>query len=171
MTEQLSLDGLIRAEDPKIQSPKAPKSSESVIFCDGACSGNPGPGGWGCIVEWDGERREYSGGQARTTNNQMELLALIEGLKQVPAGAKVRVVTDSEYVTKGVTSWLKGWIRNGWMTAAKKPVKNQELWQQIQDLTASRPIKMEWVRGHAGHAENERCDELARGEIQKLTRR
>ena len=107
------------------------------------------------------------GGQARTTNNQMELQALIEGLKQVPIGTRVRVVTDSEYCAKGVTSWLKGWIRNGWKTASKKPVKNQELWQEIHSLISERPTKMEWVRGHAGHAENERCDELARAEIQK----
>lgn len=171
MSNQLTLDGLALPEEPETANPPVPKVTEAVIFCDGACSGNPGPGGWGCIVEIADARREFSGGQARTTNNQMELQALIEGLRQVPSGARVRVVTDSEYVAKGVTSWLKGWVKNGWKTAAKKPVKNQELWQQIQDLTLNRPIKMEWVRGHAGHTENERCDELARSEIGKLMRR
>ena len=135
------------------------------IFTDGACSGNPGPGGWGCIVEIGGERREYSGGASHTTNNQMEMQAFIEGMKQTPEGCKVRVVTDSEYLSKGITQWLKGWIRNGWQTAARKPVKNQELWREINLLINSRTVTMEWVRGHTGHAENERCDELARGEI------
>src|SRR5690349_10615917 len=123
MTDQLTFDGLAVSESSKTPVSKAAKAVDAVVYCDGACSGNPGPGGWGCIVECDGERREFSGGQARTTNNQMELTALIEGLKQVPAGTKVRVVTDSEYVVKGVNLWLKGWIRNGWQTAARKPVK------------------------------------------------
>jgi ribonuclease HI len=163
MIEQLSLDGFAPSTDDK------PKINDgAIIFCDGACSGNPGPGGWACIVEIGGERREFSGGQKRTTNNQMELQALIEGLKRVPGGTNVRVVTDSEYVAKGVSQWLRGWVRNGWKTAAKKPVKNQELWQEIHSLMALRPLKMEWVRGHAGHDENERCDELARAEIKKL---
>lgn len=163
MSEQLTLDGVAPATQPA--------NSEAVIFCDGACSGNPGPGGWACIVEINGARHEFAGGRKGTTNNQMELQALIEGLKNVPGGTRVRVVTDSEYVVKGVTDWMRGWIRNGWKTAAKKPVKNQELWQEINRLVALRPVKMEWVRGHAGHAENERCDELARAEIQKLTAR
>lgn len=141
-----------------------------VIYCDGACSGNPGPGGWGCIVETEDERRELSGGRDRTTNNQMELTALIEGLKSVPSGTSVRVVTDSEYVCKGVTTWLKGWMRNGWKTSSKQPVKNQELWQEINVLLQSRPHRMEWVRGHNGHPENERCDELARLAIHSLMR-
>lgn len=137
----------------------------TTIYCDGACSGNPGPGGWGTIVEQDGARRELSGGKLATTNNQMELMGLIEGLKAVPEGSSVRVITDSEYVAKGVTSWLKGWIRNGWKTASKQPVKNKELWQELHALLQTRPHKIEWVRGHAGHAENERCDELARAAI------
>ena len=132
------------------------------IWCDGACSGNPGPGGWGTIVEQDGVRRELSGGKARTTNNQMELQGLIEGLKAVPEGTRVEIVSDSEYVGKGVTSWMKGWIKNGWKNAAKQPVKNQELWQELNALLQTRPHSVQWVRGHAGHAENERCDELAR---------
>ena len=143
---------------------------ENIIYCDGACSGNPGPGGWGCIVEQKGVRRELSGGLARTTNNQMELQALIEGLRTVAPGTQVRVVTDSEYVAKGVTSWLKGWVRNGWRTASKAPVKNRELWQELHALLQERPHVMEWVRGHAGHPENERCDELARAAIAQYRR-
>ena len=142
-----------------------PGTSLVTVFCDGACSGNPGPGGWGAIVEASGERRELSGGQARTTNNQMELMALIEALKTVAPGTRVKIVTDSEYVSKGVTSWLKGWIKNGWKTASKQPVKNRELWQELHALLQARPHVMEWVRGHNGHPENERCDELARAAI------
>src|SRR5215210_6888383 len=143
-------------------------SSTAKIFCDGACAGNPGPGGWGCIVEMNGSRYEYSGGRARTTNNQMELQALIEALKTVPTGTRVQIVTDSEYVSKGITSWLRGWIRNGWKTASKQPVKNREQWQELNDLLNARPHRVEWVRGHAGHPENERCDELARAAIKQM---
>jgi ribonuclease HI len=140
---------------------------ETIIYCDGACSGNPGPGGWGTIVEHNGQQRELSGGRARTTNNQMELQALIEGLKAVPPSTAVRVITDSEYVAKGVTQWMKGWIRNGWKTASKQPVKNVELWQELRALLEERPHCIEWVRGHNGHPENERCDELARAAIRR----
>jgi len=150
-----------------------PTSSTSLItiFCDGACSGNPGAGGWACIVEHDGERFEYSGGTSLATNNQMELQALIEGLKNAPEKGKIRIVTDSEYLAKGVTQWMKGWIRNGWKTAAKQPVKNQAHWEKINDLLAGRNYTFEWVKGHSGHEENERCDELARAEIVKLKSR
>jgi ribonuclease HI len=148
-----------------------PKSATSTvrIWCDGACAGNPGPGGWGCIVEIGGQRHEYSGGNPRTTNNQMELQALIEALKNVPAGTSVHIETDSEYLSKGITQWLRGWVRNGWKTAAKQPVKNQEQWQQMHALLQERPHKVSWVRGHAGHPENERCDELARAAIKQST--
>lgn len=135
------------------------------IFCDGACSGNPGPGGWGTIVDIDGARRELSGGHPQTTNNQMELRGMIEGLKIVPGGRSVRITTDSEYVLKGATQWIKGWIRNGWKTASGQPVKNKELWKELHELLGERPHTINWVRGHAGHAENERCDELARAAI------
>jgi len=158
---QLSLDGVSGA---------APAASTAVIFCDGACTGNPGPGGWGCIVEQDGQRRELSGGRARTTNNQMELQALIEGLRAVERGTPVRIVTDSEYLSKGITQWLRGWICNGWKTASKQPVKNQDLWQEIDSLLRGRTHRVEWVRGHAGHAENERCDYLARTAIKAQQR-
>ncbi len=153
---------------PKVKAASTEPSHEATIFCDGACSGNPGAGGWGTIVESNGERRELSGALARTTNNQMELQALIEGLKLVPEGTSVKVVTDSEYVAKGATQWLNGWIRNGWKTASKQPVKNKELWQELSSLLQLRPHTFEWVRGHAGHEENERCDELARAAITKL---
>jgi ribonuclease HI len=152
------------------EAPQTQSETNSVvhIWCDGACSGNPGPGGWGCIVEVNGQRSEYSGGRPKTTNNQMELQALIEGLKQVAPGTRVEVVTDSEYVSKGISQWMRGWIRNGWKTASKQPVKNQELWQELNALLAERPHKISWVRGHAGHAENERCDELARAAIAEM---
>lgn len=151
-------------------SPRVKSLSEAIIYCDGACSGNPGPGGWGTIVEQNGARRELSGGHPKTTNNQMELLGMIEGLRAVAPGTRVKIVTDSEYVVKGATTWIKGWIRNGWKTASKAPVKNQELWQQLHALLQERPHTIEWVKGHAGHAENERCDELARAAIAQLRR-
>jgi ribonuclease HI len=139
-----------------------------TIFCDGACSGNPGAGGWGCIVEYDGERHEYSGGASHTTNNQMELQALIEALKNAPRERPLKIVTDSEYLAKGVTQWMKGWIKNGWKTASKQPVKNQELWREINLLLLGREYSFEWVKGHSGHEENERCDELAREAITRI---
>jgi ribonuclease HI len=142
-------------------------ASPTLIWCDGACSGNPGAGGWGSIIEENGARRELSGGRTHTTNNQMELQALIEALRAVPEGQTVHIVTDSEYVTKGITQWMRGWMRNGWKTASKQPVKNKEQWQEIHQLLQARPYKIEWVRGHNGHAENERCDELARAAIQQ----
>ena len=152
------------------ETPAAP-ATPIQIWCDGACSGNPGAGGWGAIVEENGARRELSGGRAHTTNNQMELQALIEALQRTLPGARVHVVTDSEYVTKGITQWMRGWIRNGWKTASKQPVKNREQWQQLHELLEARPHRVEWVRGHNGHAENERCDELARAAIQNLRNR
>jgi ribonuclease HI len=146
-------------------------TSHITIFCDGACSGNPGAGGWGCIVEHDGQRREYSGGARHTTNNQMELQALIEALKNAPRTRPLKIVTDSEYLAKGVTQWMKSWIRNGWKTASKQPVKNQALWSEINLLLLGREYSFEWVKGHSGHEENERCDELAREEIVKQRKR
>ncbi len=149
-------------------SPRATNLSEATIWCDGACSGNPGPGGWGTIVEQNGARRELSGGLGKTTNNQMELQGMIEGLKVLSPGTRVKIVTDSEYVCKGATTWIKGWIRNGWKTASKQPVKNKELWQELHELLQHRPHKIEWVKGHAGHLENERCDVLARAAIDDI---
>lgn len=153
---------------PSLSSQTLTQNSLITIYCDGACSGNPGAGGWGCIVEYDGQQHEYSGSQKHTTNNQMELQALIEGLKQAPPEGELKIVTDSEYVAKGVTQWMKGWIKNGWKTAAKKPVKNQEFWMEINQLLQGRKYSFEWVRGHSGHPENERCDDLARDAITQL---
>ena len=135
----------------------------TIIYTDGACSGNPGPGGWGAlIIEADGRERELSGGEANTTNNRMELTAAIEGLNSLPAGQTLTVVTDSTYVRDGITSWLKNWKARGWKTAAKKPVKNVDLWQALDTASARHSISWEWVRGHTGDPGNERADALAR---------
>ena len=130
------------------------------IFTDGACSGNPGPGGWGYILRCDGVEREGSGGESRTTNNRMELLGAIEGLKSLDKPARVRLVSDSQYLVKGLNEWIDGWKRRGWRRT-EGPVMNVELWQELDRLRAIHQIKAEWVRGHVGHAENERCDQLA----------
>lgn len=140
----------------------------AVIYCDGACSGNPGPGGWGAIVKSAAGVQELSGGESKTTNNRMEMQALLGALEQVPDARDIRIVTDSEYLAKGITQWMKGWKRNGWKTAAKQPVKNRELWEAIDAALQDKKYSLEWVKGHNGHPENERCDELAREAIGKL---
>ncbi|MBI1339739.1 ribonuclease HI [bacterium] len=132
------------------------------IWTDGACSGNPGPGGWGAIVRRDGEDRELFGGEPATTNNRMELLAAIMALESVPEGARVILHTDSVYVKDGLTKWILGWKRNGWRTADRKPVKNQDLWVRLDRAAASRRVDWRWVKGHAGDPGNERADALAR---------
>jgi ribonuclease HI len=142
--------------------------AEVEIFTDGACSGNPGPGGWGAILRVGNHERELSGGDPATTNNQMELMAAIQGLEALKRPCKVRLVTDSNYVRDGVTKWIHGWKKNGWRTADKKPVKNVELWQRLDAARAPHQVDWIWVKGHSGHAENERADQLARGEIKKL---
>ena len=136
--------------------------TDVTIYTDGACSGNPGPGGWGAILVHGGTRKELSGGETETTNNRMELQAAIEALNALKRPCKVAVYTDSVYVRDGITKWIKGWERNGWRTAAKKPVKNAELWQALQAALQPHDIDWHWVKGHAGHPENERADELAR---------
>ena len=133
-----------------------------VIHTDGACSGNPGPGGWGAILESGPHRKELKGGEAQTTNNRMELTAAIEALEALKAPSDVELHTDSNYLRGGITSWIKGWKRNGWRTADKKPVKNVELWQRLEQAEAPHRVDWHWVKGHAGHGENERADELAR---------
>ena len=133
-----------------------------VIHTDGACSGNPGPGGWGAILESGPHRKEINGGEARTTNNRMELTAAIEALEALKGPSDVELHTDSNYLRGGITSWIKGWKRNGWRTADKKPVKNAELWQGLEQAEARHRVNWHWVKGHAGHDENERADELAR---------
>ncbi|MEX0351396.1 MAG: ribonuclease HI [Paracoccaceae bacterium] len=141
--------------------------AELFAYTDGACSGNPGPGGWGVLMQAKrGEtvikERELKGGEALTTNNRMELLAAISALETLERASKITIVTDSAYVKNGVTGWIHGWKRNGWKTASKKPVKNVELWQRLDDAQRRHDVTWEWVKGHAGHPENERADELAR---------
>ena len=137
------------------------------IFTDGACKGNPGPGGWGAILRSNGKERELSGGEQLTTNNRMELMAAIEALKALKKPCHVQLFTDSNYVRDGITKWIHGWRRNGWRTADKKPVKNAELWQALLDACEPHRIDWHWVRGHAGHPENERADALACAEAEK----
>lgn len=141
--------------------------ADLFAYTDGACSGNPGPGGWGVLLlARDGDtvikERALSGGEAETTNNRMELLAAIAALEALDRASAITVVTDSAYVKKGVTGWIEGWKRNGWKTAAKKPVKNVDLWQRLDEARARHNVTWEWVKGHAGHPENERADALAR---------
>mgnify|MGYP001806263179 CR=1 FL=1 len=137
--------------------------SEKVeIFTDGACSGNPGPGGWGVILRFRGVEKEMCGGENPTTNNRMEMLAAIKALETLTRPCDVVLCTDSQYVMKGITEWLRGWKARGWKTADKKPVKNDDLWQRLDQACARHRITWQWVRGHAGHPENERADQLAR---------
>ena len=133
-----------------------------TLFTDGACSGNPGPGGWGAILRWNDTERELSGGEAATTNNRMELMAVIAGLSVLKRSCTVEVYTDSQYVQKGISEWVRNWKRRGWKTADNKPVKNEDLWRQLDELAANHTVSWHWVRGHAGHPENERADALAR---------
>ncbi|SPH16582.1 Ribonuclease HI [Defluviimonas aquaemixtae] len=140
---------------------------ELVAYTDGACSGNPGPGGWGVLmIARNGDRvlreRELKGGEAQTTNNRMELLAAITALETLTRPSAITIVTDSAYVKNGVTTWIHGWKRNGWRTADKKPVKNADLWLRLDEAQARHDVTWEWIKGHAGHPENERADELAR---------
>jgi ribonuclease HI len=131
------------------------------LWTDGACSGNPGPGGWGAILIWNGHERELSGGEADTTNNRMELTAVIRALEALKRPSRVRVYTDSQYVQKGISEWVRDWKRRAWRTADKKPVKNIDLWKRLDELAAEHQVEWHWVKGHAGHPENERADELA----------
>lgn len=149
-------------------APAAGRGSGTVqVFTDGACEGNPGPGGWGAIVRMNGTERELSGGEGRTTNNRMELSAAIEALKILPPSSRVVLTTDSQYVQKGITQWIKNWKKNGWVNAAREPVKNADLWRELDALCGEHSVEWRWVRGHAGHAENERCDALARQAIRQ----
>jgi ribonuclease HI len=131
------------------------------LITDGACIGNPGPGGWACILRYADHTREMHGHAAQTTNNRMELTAAIEGLRALNKTCEVEVVTDSEYVKNGITTWIHGWKRNGWKTAAKKPVVNQDLWTELDQLASQHKIRWTWTKGHADHEDNNRCDELA----------
>jgi ribonuclease HI len=131
------------------------------IFSDGACRGNPGPGGWGVLLRSGSKEKELWGGEADTTNNRMELTAVIRALEALKRPSRVRLYTDSQYVQKGISEWVRQWKRRGWLTAEKKPVKNVDLWQRLDELAARHEVEWHWVRGHAGHEENERADRLA----------
>ena len=136
--------------------------NEITIYTDGACSGNPGPGGWGVLIIENGQETSFCGGAPETTNNRMEMMAAIEALKQIEPGTKIRLITDSNYLKDGITSWIHNWKKRGWKTAAKKPVKNVDLWQMLDAENSRHNVQWEWIKGHAGHAGNERADELAR---------
>ena len=136
-------------------------SKHVEIFTDGACRGNPGPGAWAALLRWEGKERIISGAVAESTNNRMELQAAIEGLKALKSRCTVDLTTDSQYVRKGISSWMNNWKANGWKTAQKKPVKNRELWQQLDKLAQQHTIHWHWVKGHSGHRENELVDEAA----------
>jgi ribonuclease HI len=153
-----------RAEQPRTEQ----ASGRVVIHTDGACSGNPGVGGWGAILEWGDHRREIKGGEAHTTNNRMELMAAISALETLKRPCDVDLHTDSQYMRQGITSWIHGWKRNGWKTADRKPVKNVDLWQRLEAAIGRHTVRWHWVRGHSGHDLNERADELAREAIAEI---
>jgi ribonuclease HI len=138
------------------------------IYTDGACKGNPGPGGWGALLVYDGEERELFGGEAATTNNRMELTAVIEALATLKRRVPVVLHTDSQYVQKGITEWIRNWKARGWRTAAKEPVKNVDLWKRLDEIAAGHEIRWVWVKGHAGHDGNERADALANRGVESL---
>ncbi|MGI9485341.1 MAG: ribonuclease HI [Geminicoccaceae bacterium] len=141
---------------------EAPEAKEPIeIHTDGGCSGNPGPGGWGAVLRWRGLAKELSGYEADTTNNRMELMAAIQALETLKRPMKVKMITDSNYVRRGITGWLMGWKANGWKTADKKPVKNKDLWERLDAATERHQIEWRWVKGHSGNADNERADKLA----------
>jgi ribonuclease HI len=149
----------------------APDPTPVVVHTDGACSGNPGPGGWGTILAYGTTRKELSGGEPVTTNNRMELMAAIIALETLKRPCRVELHTDSNYLKDGITKWIHGWKRNGWLTANKKPVKNAELWQRLDKAIKGHKIEWHWVKGHAGDPDNERADELAREGMAPFKRR
>ena len=142
--------------------------SKVEIFTDGACKGNPGPGGWGALIRAGASEKELSGGEALTTNNRMELMAAIQALEALKRPCEVTLTTDSQYVKKGITEWLASWKRRGWKTADKKPVKNQDLWQRLDEAAHKHKIHWKWIKGHSGHEENERADQLANRAIEEM---
>ena len=154
--------------DESISDAGAKPRPSVEIFTDGACSGNPGPGGWGAVLRYGEVEKELSGGEKATTNNRMELMAAIAGLEALKRPCRVKLYTDSMYLRDGITKWLPSWKARGWKTAAKEPVKNIDLWQRLEAAAARHEIEWHWVRGHAGHPENERADVLARGAITGL---
>lgn len=138
------------------------------IFTDGACKGNPGPGGWGALLRYEGKEKSLCGGEHNTTNNRMELLAAIEGLQALTQQCEVVLTTDSQYVRQGITQWIQNWKKNGWKNAAKKPVKNADLWKRLDELVKQHNVDWQWVKGHSGHRENDIADELANLGIENL---
>ena len=146
-------------------------ANKVIVHTDGACSGNPGPGGWGVILDYNGTRKELNGGEALTTNNRMELMGAISALEALKRPCEVEMHVDSQYVKDGITKWIHGWKKNGWKTADKKPVKNAELWQRLDDALKLHKVSWHWVKGHAGHDDNERADELAREGMAPFKRR
>jgi ribonuclease HI len=152
-------------------SPPARPGVPVEIFTDGACKGNPGPGGWGAVIRSGAHEKEISGGEPRTTNNRMELLAAIRAFEALKRPCEVTLWTDSVYVRDGITKWIHGWRRNGWKTADRKPVKNAELWQELLEAAAPHKVDWRWVKGHAGHPENERADKLACDAAMQFSRR
>ena len=143
-------------------------SAETLIYTDGACRGNPGPGGWGAILRYNGHEKTLYGAEPMTTNNRMELMAAIQALESLKRPCRVRITTDSQYVQKGITEWLANWKKRGWRTAAKKPVKNVDLWKRLDAAVAAHDVHWKWVRGHSGHPENELADTLANQAIDEL---
>ncbi len=144
---------------PRLDSPRV------QIFTDGACSGNPGPGGWGALLRYDEHEKRICGGEPHTTNNRMELMAAIRALQSLKCSCEVDLTTDSQYLRKGITEWIKKWRVNGWKSSNKKPIKNVDLWQELDKEAARHKINWHWVKGHAGHRENEIADSLARGQV------
>ena len=138
------------------------------IYTDGACKGNPGPGGWGALLRYGKHEKQLYGGERETTNNRMELLAVIEGLRSLKRASRVRITTDSQYVKNGITQWIHNWKKNGWKTAARKPVKNADLWQRLDTEVAKHEISWHWVKGHSGHPENEMADSLANKGVEEM---
>ncbi len=139
------------------------------MYTDGACRGNPGPGGWGVLMRYKGKEKTLYGGELSTTNNRMELMAAIQGLESLRSSCKVQLTTDSQYVKNGITQWLSNWKKRGWKTASKKPVKNKDLWERLDAAVARHDVDWHWVRGHTGHVENERADQLANRGIDELS--
>ncbi len=151
-----------------VESARDANLSSVEMFTDGSCLGNPGPGGWGTIMRYGGTEKEMSGGEPDSTNNRMELLATIRGLEALTRPMSVDIYTDSTYVRDGITKWIHNWKRNGWKTSAKKPVKNDDLWRLLDAAMVKHDVRLHWVKGHAGHPENERADDLARGAAEAI---